>query len=134
MNVPETAPTAPLILVVDDFDDGRELIVEILDHAGYRVEEARDGHEALEKVGQLLPDLVMMDLSLPGVDGWEVTRRIKAMKKTRGIPVMAFTAHALAEPATRALEAGCVSVLTKPCLPARIVSEVNRIVATVKAR
>src|SRR5438309_6787730 len=69
------AAKAPLILVVDDFADNREMYSQFLSFSGYRVAEAQNGHEALEKAFQLAPDLIVMDLSLPGLDGWEATRR-----------------------------------------------------------
>src|SRR3954451_15169895 len=67
-----------LVLVVDDYQDAREMCCEYLTYCGFRVAEARNGQEAIEKAAQLLPDLILMDLSLPGMDGWEATRRLKA--------------------------------------------------------
>jgi two-component system, cell cycle response regulator DivK len=120
----------PLILVVDDFADVREMYAAYLRFAGFRVDEAVDGLEALQKAAALLPDLVLMDLSLPGLDGWEATRRIKADAATRHIPVVALTGHTLAPFVQRAKDAGVDGFLAKPCLPEALVSEVKRLLAS----
>ena len=86
----------PLILVVDDYEDAREMYAEYLRFCGFRVAEARNGNEALEQAFALVPDLILMDLSLPGMDGWEATRQLKSDERTRNIPVVALTGHALA--------------------------------------
>ena len=116
----------PLVLVVDDFKDGREMYAEYLSHVGFRVAEAGDGEEAVEKARELRPDVVLMDLSLPGMDGWEATRLLKADPLTRGIRVVALTAHALSSYADSARAAGCDGVVTKPCLPPDLAAEVRR--------
>ena len=117
---------APLILVVDDYEDAREMYAEYLRFCGYRVAEARNGNEALEQAFALLPDLILMDLSLPGMDGWEATRVLKADDETRHIPIVALTGHALAGASEGARKAGCDSFVTKPCLPDDLVVEVRR--------
>jgi two-component system, cell cycle response regulator DivK len=117
---------APLVLVVDDVDHGREIFAEYLEFRGFRVATAADGLEALEKAFELRPDVILMDLSLPGIDGWEATRRLKQDERTRHIPVIALTAHALASAHDRAREVGCNSVVTKPCLPRELEQEVRR--------
>jgi len=117
---------APLVLVVDDVDHGREIFAEYLEFRGFRVSTACDGLEALEKAFELLPDIILMDLSLPGIDGWEATRRLKDDDRTRAIPVIALTAHALASAHERAWKAGCDAVVTKPCLPKDLEQEVRR--------
>jgi CheY-like chemotaxis protein len=119
--------TQSLILVVDDFPDNREMYAEFLRFSGFKVEEAANGHEALEKVFLLRPDVIVMDLSLPGVDGWEATRRIKADERTRNIPVIAVTGHALAGHSKVAREAGCDAFVTKPCLPEDLLTEIQRV-------
>jgi two-component system, cell cycle response regulator DivK len=116
---------APLILVVDDFADNREMYTQFLEFAGFRVAEAQNGHEALQKAFDLRPDLIVMDLSLPGLDGWEATRRLKADDRTRGIPVIALTGHALAGHSKGAMDAGCDAFITKPCLPERLMEEIK---------
>lgn len=118
---------APLVLVVDDFKDGRDLMVESLEFAGLRAAEAADGHEALAKCVALRPDLVLMDLSLPGMDGWEVTRRLKRDPATKRIKVIALTAHAQADALERARQAGADGVITKPCLPTHVVEQVREV-------
>jgi CheY-like chemotaxis protein len=124
--------TAPLILVVDDYQDAREMYAEYLQFSGFRVAEARNGNEALEQAFALKPDLILMDLSLPGMDGWEATRVLKADDRTKNIPVVALTGHALAGASEGARKAGCDSFVTKPCLPDDLVVEVRRMLGTVK--
>jgi CheY-like chemotaxis protein len=123
---------APLILVVDDYQDAREMYAEYLQFSGFRVAEARNGNEAVEQAFALKPDLILMDLSLPGMDGWEATRRLKADEATRRIPIVALTGHALAGASEGAKRAGCDSFVTKPCLPDDLVVEVRRMLATAK--
>ncbi len=117
---------APLVLVVDDYADSREMYADFLVFSGFRVAEARDGPEALAKVVEANPDIILMDLSMPGIDGWEATRRLKQDPRTRHIPIVALTGHALAADAESALRAGCDAFITKPCLPADLVVEVRR--------
>jgi two-component system cell cycle response regulator DivK len=120
-----TAPSpAPLILVVEDFDDAREMYRDYLQFAGLRVETARDGREAIEKARTLQPDLILMDLSLPGIDGWEATRLLKSDPATRHILIVALSAHALATEGERARRAGCDGFIAKPCLPPDLVEEI----------
>jgi len=119
----------PLILVVDDYEDAREMYAEYLRFCGFRVAEARNGNEALEQAFTLKPDLILMDLSLPGMDGWEATRQLKADERTRQIPVVALTGHALAGASEGAKKAGCDSFVTKPCLPDDLVVEVRRMLS-----
>jgi CheY-like chemotaxis protein len=121
-----SAPAAPLVLVVDDVDHGREIFAEYLEFRGFRVATAADGLEALEKAFELRPDVILMDLSLPGIDGWEATRRLKQDPRTKDIPVIALTAHALASAHEKAREVGCSAVVTKPCLPKELELEVRR--------
>ena len=116
----------PLILVVDDYEDAREMYAEYLRFCGFRVAEARNGNEALEQAFSLMPALILMDLSLPGMDGWEATRQLKADPRTQRIPVVALTGHALAGASEGAKKAGCDSFVTKPCLPDDLVVEVRR--------
>ena len=126
-----TDQNPPLILVVDDYQDAREMYAEYLQFSGFRVAEARTGNEAVEQAFALLPDLILMDLSLPGMDGWEATRVLKADQRTRNIPVVALTGHALAGSAAGAKKAGCDSFVTKPCLPDDLVVEVRRMLSMV---
>jgi two-component system, cell cycle response regulator DivK len=119
----------PLILVVDDYQDAREMYAEYLQFSGFRVAEARNGNEAVMQAFELKPDLILMDLSLPGMDGWEATRVLKADERTRRIPIVALTGHALAGASEGARKAGCDSFVTKPCLPDDLVVEVRRMLA-----
>ncbi len=107
----------PLVLVVDDFADNRELYAATLAEAGYQVEEVENGQEALDFIGRRRPAVVVMDLSMPILDGWEATRRIKGDPDTNDIVVVALTGHATNFGLQRAKEAGADAVLTKPCLP-----------------
>ena len=123
---------APLILVVDDYQDAREMYAEYLQFSGFRVAEARNGNEAVDQAFALRPDLILMDLSLPGKDGWEATRELKADDRTKHIPIVALTGHALAGASDGAKKAGCDSFVTKPCLPDDLVVEVRRMLNAVK--
>jgi two-component system cell cycle response regulator DivK len=122
----ETPEKPPLVLVVDDVAHGREIFAEYLEFRGFRVATAEDGLEAMEKAFELRPDVILMDLSLPGIDGWEATRRLKQDERTRAIPIIALTAHALASAHDRAMEVGCDAVVTKPCIPKDLEAEVRR--------
>jgi two-component system cell cycle response regulator DivK len=102
------------ILVVEDTHDNREVAEIILRDAGHRVISVTDGESGMSAAAHAQPDLILMDLALPCVDGWEATRRLKADPVTRDIPVIAFTAHVLQEDAERARQAGCSAVIRKP--------------------
>jgi CheY-like chemotaxis protein len=120
---------APLVLVVDDYHDARVMYAEYLQASGFRVAEARSGHEAVAKARELLPDCILMDLSLPGIDGWEATRQLKADHQTTGIPVVAITGHASELASRDAKAAGCRSFVLKPALPEALVAEVRKALA-----
>jgi CheY-like chemotaxis protein len=126
MSLATEIPRKPLVLVVDDFADNREMYSEYLSYSGYEVIEAKNGVEALEAAQTKSPDIIIMDLSLPVMDGWEATRRLKADERTRKIPVVALTGHALAGHSKGARDAGCDSFLAKPCLPDQLVAEIKR--------
>jgi two-component system cell cycle response regulator DivK len=121
--MPDVA-TSPLILLVEDFEDAREMYRDFLEYAGFRVHTARDGAEAIDKARVLRPDLILMDLSLPGIDGWEATRILKHDPLTARLPIVALSAHALAAEGDRARAAGCDGFIAKPCLPADLVTEI----------
>ena len=114
------------ILLVEDNELNRDMLSRRLIRRGYDVLTAADGAEALEQAFTLLPDLIVMDLSLPGLDGWEATRRLKADPRTRSIPVIALTGHALAGHSKGAIDAGCDAFITKPCLPERLLEEIRK--------
>ena len=127
-----TTEHGPLILVVDDYQDAREMYAEYLQYSGFRVAEAKNGNEAVAQARSLKPDLILMDLSLPGMDGWEATRVLKADEATKKIPIVALTGHALAGASEGARRAGCDSFVTKPCLPDDLVVEVKRMLNAIK--
>ncbi len=126
MTMSPPAQPKPLILVVDDYQDAREMYAEYLEFSGFRVAEAKNGEEALDKAFALLPDVILMDLSLPVMDGWEATRRLKGDERTRHIPVVALTGHTLSGHSHGAKDAGCDAFVTKPCLPDALVQEVKK--------
>jgi len=126
-----TTPTpaerpSPLVLVVEDYEDARAMYVEYLKLSGFRVAEARNGVEALQRAFDLRPDVILMDLALPRLDGWEATRQLKADARTRRIPIVALTGHAFASHVEGARQAGCDAFVSKPCLPDQLVYQIRR--------
>jgi len=119
----------PRVLVVDDYPDAREMYAEYLQFSGFDVIEAGNGMEALERAADSAPDIILMDLSLPVMDGWEATRRLKADKSTADIPIVALTGHALAGILEGAKKAGCDAFVTKPCLPEDLVKEIRKVLS-----
>ena len=122
-----TKSTKPRVLLVDDYPDAREMYAEYLQFSGFDVVEATNGMEALQSAVDRKPDIILMDLSLPVMDGWEATRRLKADDRTASIPVVALTGHALAGISEGAKRAGCDAFVTKPCLPEDLVKEIRKI-------
>ena len=112
------------VLIVDDFEDNRAMYAEFLRYSGFDVAEASNGAEAIEMTQSLAPDVVIMDLSLPVLDGWEATRRLKSDARTRHIPIVALTGHALEGHSQGAIAAGCDEFLAKPCLPETLLQTV----------
>jgi two-component system cell cycle response regulator DivK len=119
---------SPLVLVVDDDRDGREIYAATLTGAGFRVEEAIDGFDAVDKSYKLHPDLILMDLLMPRLDGWEVIGWLKNNRNTRDIPIVAVTG-AQTEQRELARSAGVHSVLVKPCSPDTLLEEIRRVLA-----
>ena len=117
-----------LVLLVEDTLDTLEAFSHFLRGAGFRVETATDGRQAVDKTRALLPDVVVMDLALPELDGWEATHRIKSDPLTRHVPVVAFTGHAFQQSKESARQAGCDAFLIKPLDPAQLVAEILRVV------
>ena len=117
----------PRVLLVDDYPDAREMYAEYLEFSGFDVIAASNGMEALQRAADSDPDIILMDLSLPVMDGWEATRRLKADKRTAHIPVVALTGHALAGISEGAKKAGCDAFVTKPCLPEDLVKEIRKV-------
>ena len=120
----------PLLLIVEDQQDLRQLYAQELTIGGFDVIEAANGADAISHTSTLFPDVVLMDLSLPVVDGWEATRRLKADEKTAHIPVVALTAHDGAGELQRATSAGCDWFVPKPCPPHALITEVRRVLAS----
>ena len=102
------------VLLVEDNEMNRDMLGRRLQRRGFELVIAIDGEEGLAKAGSEQPDIILMDMSLPGIDGWEATRRLKAMPEMRAIPIIALTAHALSGDREKALEAGCDDYDTKP--------------------
>ncbi len=117
------------VLIVDDVEDNRQIYAEFLAAAGFDVSVAVDGFDALASVRAVMPDLVVMDLAIPRIDGWTVTRRLKSDGRTGHIPVIAVTGHVLPGAAERARAAGCDAFLTKPCLPDELLREIRSVLA-----
>jgi CheY-like chemotaxis protein len=117
-----------LILVVDDFGGAREIYSRVLSSSGFQVAEATDGTEALEKGLSLKPDLIVLDLGLPGMDGLELIGRFKADPRTRNARIVVVTGAGYVDGERRARQAGCDAYLVKPCVPERLLSVVRDLV------
>ena len=116
---------APLILVVDDVADARYMYSFYLTTHGYRVCEATNGADAIRLAVEQQPALVLMDMGLPVIDGWEATRRIKADPRIQRVPVLAISGHAFPDSVTRAKDAGVDAFFIKPCIPAMVLAKIN---------
>ena len=115
------------VLIIEDNEDNRIVYSTILRHHGFRVSEALDGEEGILKAKREIPDVILMDISIPLIDGWEVTKTLKKDAATSRIPVIALTAHAMPGDREHALEVGCDGYLAKPCEPRAVLAEVNRL-------
>ena len=115
----------PLILLVEDFEDARELYRDYLEFSGFAVKTASNGREAIDMAVTLQPDLILMDASMPVLDGWQATRELKGAQATQHIPVLALTAHAFDDARQQAKAVGCDGFVTKPCLPDDLVAKVR---------
>ena len=112
------AQVVPSVLLVEDDRDGRRMYAEWLVRAGFRVQQAHNGLQALDRAIEVSPDVIVTDLDIPGIDGFELTRRLRHDERTRSIPVLAVTGYAaFAADPERATRAGCDGVLPKPCSP-----------------
>jgi two-component system cell cycle response regulator DivK len=121
---------AKRILLVEDNELNRDMLSRRLTRRGYAVSIAKDGAEAIERCQAEAPDLVLMDLGLPVLDGWEATKRLKAGAETRNIPIIALTAHAMEGDHERASTVGCDDFDTKPVDLARLIDKIERILAS----
>jgi two-component system cell cycle response regulator DivK len=113
------------VLVVDDNEDNRQILVDLLSAAGYEIVAATNGLDAVSLATSEHPDLVLMDIQLPGIDGHEATRRIKATPELATVPVIAVTSYALAGDDRKAAEAGCDDYVTKPFSPRALLAKVR---------
>ena len=119
----------PLILLVEDQSELRQMYAQQLELSGFDVIQAGNGADALTRTVAHVPDVVLMDLSLPILDGWEATRRLKTDERTAHIPVVALTAHDGSGDLQRATRAGCDWFVPKPCPPGALVVEIRRVLA-----
>ena len=122
------------ILLVEDNEMNRDMLSRRLQRKGYDVSMAVDGLAGVEMATSDLPDLVLMDMSLPGMDGWEATRALKADPRTRDIPVIALTAHAMSTDREKALGAGCDDYDTKPIELPRLLAKMEALIAAAAVR
>ena len=118
------------ILLVEDNEMNRDMLSRRLIRKGYEILIAVDGQQALDEAQAQRPDLILMDMSLPVLDGWEATRRLKADEQTQSIPIIALTAHAMAEDEQRAREAGCDDYDTKPIELSRLLEKMKALLGT----
>ena len=116
------------ILLVEDNEMNRDMLSRRLQRRGYRVVTAEDGEKGLLLARSEVPDLILMDISLPAMDGWEVTRLLKANQSTRHIPIIALTAHAMVSDRKKAIEAGCDEYDTKPVDFARLSEKIDNLI------
>lgn len=117
----------PFVLLVEDDAANRGLASRILTTCGYEHDVATDGQHALDKVAERRPDLILMDLSMPGMDGWEATRRLREEPENASIRIIALTAHAMRGDREKALQIGCDDVLTKPYRPAELIAAIKSV-------
>ena len=117
------------ILVVEDQEDNRQILRDLLGNAGFDLIEAENGEEALAALAKQRPDLVLMDIQLPIMDGYEATRRIRANPELKGLPIIAVTSYALTGDEAKALAAGCNAYVTKPYSPRALLAKVREYLA-----
>lgn len=120
---------SPLVLVVDDNEDNRDIYATSLEHAGYSVEVACDGEDALAVARRTQPSIVVMDLGMPGMDGWEAIAELRATPETRDTYIIVVSGFADTTSRKRAREAGCDEFLAKPCLPKVLIERVKDVLA-----
>jgi two-component system cell cycle response regulator DivK len=117
------------VLIVEDHAATRDGLREYLTAAGFVVHECGDGADAQQVVHSAMPHLVVLDMELPGIDGWEVARRLKADEGTKHIPLIALTGHHMPQEQASALRAGCDVYLAKPCPPDRLLEQIHKILS-----
>ena len=121
------------VLLVEDNEMNRDMLSRRLIRRGFQVVIAVDGQEGVDLARSERPDIILMDMSLPAIDGWEATRRVKADNATRSVPVIGLTAHAMAGDREKAIEAGCDDYETKPVELDRLISKIERLLGIAKA-
>jgi two-component system cell cycle response regulator DivK len=114
------------ILVVDDHEDNRQILRVLLASAGYVMIEAQNGEAALAAALSERPDLILMDIQLPDLDGYEVTRRIKSNPRSHDVPIIAVTSYALSDDERKALAAGCIAYVAKPYSPMQLLAKIKK--------
>jgi CheY-like chemotaxis protein len=129
-----TGRSQPLVLLAEDFEDARELYRDYLEYSGFAVETVTNGRQAIDQAIALQPDVILMDASMPVLDGWQATRELKANPATKHIPVLALTAHAFDDARQEAKSAGCNGFVSKPCLPDDLVTKVHATLEAVRKR
>ena len=122
-----TAAASSFVLIAEDDSDTRFLYATYFLLQGWKVQAAEDGEIAIARARESLPDIIVMDLAMPHLDGWKATRRLKKDQRTASIPIVACTAHAFGRPVEDALDAGCDAYIVKPCLPEQLFREVKTV-------
>ena len=120
------------VLLVEDNEMNRDMLSRRLIRRGFQVVFAMDGQQGIDLARSERPDIILMDMSLPIIDGWEATRRLKADDSTRGVPVIGLTAHAMSGDREKAIEAGCDDYDTKPVELDRLIGKIERLLGTAK--
>ncbi len=118
------------ILVVEDQEDNRQILRDLLGNAGYAMQEAENGQDALAAVAKQRPDLILMDIQLPILDGYEATRRLKANPDTKAIPIIVVTSYALSGDESKARASGCDAYVTKPYSPRALLAKIKEFLPT----
>jgi CheY-like chemotaxis protein len=125
----------PLVLLVEDDRDGRRMYANWLEQAAFRVEQAHNGLQALERALDVMPDAILTDLNIPGIDGYELTRRLKADERTEHIPILAVTGYGpFTNDPSRADRAGCDAILPKPCDPEDVETTLRDLIQEARRR
>ena len=125
----------PVVLIVEDDREGRRLFAEWLLAAGYHVEQAHNGLQALERAVELVPDAILTDLNIPGIDGYELTRRLKSDSRTAQVPILAVTGYApFTQDPGRAERAGCDAILPKPCTAEDLEQTLSELIVRARER
>ena len=128
-------PDRPVVLLVEDDRDGRLMYAQWLQQSGFKVEQAHNGFQALERAIDVIPDAILTDLNIPGIDGYELTRRLKMDPRTQHIPILAVSGYApFTSDPSRADRAGCDAILAKPCLPDDLEATLTALITRARAR